>query len=147
MAVCLYPSHLISVATHCLECVHVTVHIFMSTLLLILAQAPMDSYIEGWVHLCATVFVSHPPWLCSHTLFRMCTCITLWIYVHLTVHVWSPPPMHSLMETYGTPVWQCVCIPVILFGCPQVSHFCSHTLFRMCACNSTYIYVHLTPCI
>ena len=89
MAVCLYPRYLISVPTPCLECVHVTVHIFMSTLLPILAQPPMDSYIEGWVPLCFTVCVSQSPCLWSDTLFRMCTCISTCNYVHLTDQVWS----------------------------------------------------------
>ena len=89
MAVCLYPSHPISVATHCLECVHASGHIFMSTLLLMLAQPPMDSYIEGWVPLCFTVCVSLSPCLWSDTLFRMCTCISTCNYVHLTDQVWS----------------------------------------------------------
>ena len=120
MAVCLYPSHLISVATHCLECAHASGHIFMSTLLLMLAKPPMDSDMESWVHLCATVFVSHSPWLCSHTLFRMCTCISRWIYVHLTVHTCSIP-VYSLMET----------------GCPCMS---------VCLCPSHLISVP-TPCL
>ena len=41
-----------------LECVHASVHICMSTLLFMLAQPPMDSYMERWVPLCVTVFVS-----------------------------------------------------------------------------------------
>ena len=60
MGACLCPSHLISDPTPCLECVHASVHKFMSTLLLILAQPPMDSYIEGWVPLCFTVCVCVP---------------------------------------------------------------------------------------
>ena len=99
MAVCLYPRYLISVPTPCLECVHVTVHIFMSTLLPILAQPPMDSYIEGWVP-CVSLCVcpSHPA--CGLTPCLEC--------VHASVHVimctWltrsGPDPMHNLMETW-----------------------------------------------
>ena len=51
-------SHIISVPTHCLEYVHASVHIFMATSLLMLAHPPMDSYMESWVPLCVTVFVS-----------------------------------------------------------------------------------------
>ena len=61
MAVCLYPSHLISVPMPCLVCVHASGHIFMSTLLFMLAQPPMGSYMESWVHLCVTVFVCQSP--------------------------------------------------------------------------------------
>ena len=89
MAVCLCPSHLISVATPCLECVHASVHEFMSTLHPMSGPPPMDSYMESWVNLCVTSCVSYSPWLWSHTLFRMCTCISTWIYVHLAAYVWS----------------------------------------------------------
>ena len=77
MAVCLCPSHLISVATPCLECVHASVHEFMSTLHPMSGPPPMDSYMESWVPLCVTLSVSQSPYICgSYTLFRMCTCIS-----------------------------------------------------------------------
>ena len=91
MAVCLCPSHLISVATPCLECVHASVHEFMSTLHPMSGPPPMDSYMESWVPLCVTACVSQSPYFCSYTLFRMCTCISTWIYVHLAAYVWSTP--------------------------------------------------------
>ena len=47
MAVCLCPSHLISVATPYLECVHASVHEFISTLLSMSGPPPMDSYMES----------------------------------------------------------------------------------------------------
>ena len=139
--------------------------------------------------MCYCVCVSHSPSLCSHTLFRMCTCISTWIYipqlpmhgptlgivswklgcpyfslcgcvcpshptcgptpflecVHASVdefmYIWLPmsdaSPMHSLMETW-VPLYGSVFVS-------QVSHFCSHTLFRMCTCISTCIYIHFTP--
>ena len=128
MALCLCPSHLISVDTPCLECVHASVHESMSTLHPSSGPPPMDSYMgklgapvcqcmcvpvtlflflhlilngymhqymnlfpagclclvhplcivwwEIWVPLCVTLSMSHSPWLWSHTLFRMCTCIS-----------------------------------------------------------------------
>ena len=91
MTVCLCPWYLISVATPCLECVHASVHEFMSTLHSMSGPTPVDSYMEIWVPLCVTACVSHSPWLWSPTLFRMCTCISTWIYVHLTPHVSSDP--------------------------------------------------------
>ena len=54
MAVCSCLSHLISVATPCLECVHASVHEFMSTWLLMFGLPHMDSYMESWVPLCVT---------------------------------------------------------------------------------------------
>ena len=132
MAVCLYPRYLISVATPCLECVHASAHVFMSTLLPILAQPPMYSYMESWLPLC--VCPSHPA--CVLTPCLEC--------VHASVHefmsTWllssGPSPMHTLMSSW-----------VPLYGSVFVSqshHFWSHTLFRMCTCISTWIYVHLT---
>ena len=59
MAVCLIPSHLFSVATPCLECVHASVHEFMSTLHPMSGPPHMDSYMESWVPLCVTLSVSH----------------------------------------------------------------------------------------
>ena len=91
MAVCLCPSHLISVATPCLECVHASVHEFMSTLHPMSGPPPIDSYMKSSVPLCVTACVSHSPWLWYHTLFRMCTCISTWIYVDLAAYVWSTP--------------------------------------------------------
>ena len=44
-----------------LECVHASVHIFMSTWLPISPQTPMHSYMETWVPLCGSVFVSQSP--------------------------------------------------------------------------------------
>ena len=125
---CLCPSHLISVAT--------PVHEFMSTLHPMSGPPPMDSYMESWVPLCVTACVSQSPYFCCYTLFRMCTCISTWIYVHLAAYVWSTP-MHSLMETW-VPLYGSVFVS-------QSSHFCCHTLFRMCTCISTWIYVYLTP--
>ena len=91
MAVCLCPSHLISGPKPCLECVHASVHKFMSTWLLMSGPPPMHSLMETWVPLYGSVFVSQSSHFCCHTLFRMCTCISTWIYVYLTPHVWSTP--------------------------------------------------------
>ena len=122
MAVCLYPRYLISVPTPCLECVHASVHVFMSTLLPILAQPPMYSYMESWLPLC--VCTSHPA--CGLTPCLEC--------VHASVHefmsTWLPmsgaSPMHRIMET-------CVllCVTVCVFQSPCLW---SHTLCRMCTC-------------
>ena len=34
--------------------------------------------------------------------------------------------MHSLMETWDAPVWQCVCVPVISFLLPTPCLECVH---------------------
>ena len=64
MAQCMFPSHLISVPIPCLECVHTSVHVFMSTQLPMLAQPPIHCYMETWISLCDSVCVcvcpSHP---------------------------------------------------------------------------------------
>ena len=68
--------------------------------------------------------------LCSHTLFRTCTCISTWIYVHLTVHVCSLPL--CLVS------WKLGCPCLSLCLCSSNPAFWSHTLFRMCTCISTW---------
>ena len=120
--------HLISALTPCLECVHASVDEFMSIWLPMFGPAPMHSLMETWVPLFVTVHVSQSPYLWSPTFFRMCTCISTGIYVHLTAIIWSST-MHTLMSSW-----------VPLYGSVFVSqshHFWSHTLFRMCTCNST----------
>ena len=91
MALCLCPSYLISVPTPCLECVHASVHVLMSTWVPNSAPSPLHSYMETWVPVCDTVCMFQSVHLWSHTLFRMCTCISTCVYVHLTPHVsWTP---------------------------------------------------------
>ena len=85
------PSHLIFVPAPCLECVHASVNEFMSTWLLMSGPPPMHSLMETWVPLYESVFVSQSPCFCSYTLFRLCTYISTWIYVHLAAYVWSTP--------------------------------------------------------
>ena len=119
MAVCLCPSHLISVATPCLECVHASVHEFMSTLQPTSGPPPMDGYMESWVPLCVTACVSQSPYFCSYTLFRMCTCISTWIYVYVTPHVWSTP-YGNLHGKLGAPVYHFFYVPFILVVVPHL---------------------------
>ena len=133
---CECPSHPASGPTPCLECVHASVHVFMSTCLPMSTPHPMNSLMETWVTLCDIVYLSQSLCFWSHTLDRMCTCnsnqfMSTWLSLS------APPPMHTLMETW-----------VPLYGSVFVSqspHFCSHTLFRMCTCISTCIYVHMSP--
>ena len=87
VAVCVCSSHPASGHTPCLECVHVSVCEFMHTWLPMFAPHPMHSLMESSVPMYCSVFVSQSPHFCSHTLFRMCTCISICIYVHLTPHV------------------------------------------------------------
>ena len=74
-----------------------------------LLPPPMLSFLETWLPLFVTVSVSHSPCLCSHTLFKMCTCIITWIYVHLTVCPCIPVclcPTHLICVP--TPCLECV---------------------------------------
>ena len=63
------PSHLIFVPTPCLECVHASVHEFMSTWLLMSGPPPMHSLMHTWVPLYGSVFVSQSSHFCCHTFF------------------------------------------------------------------------------
>ena len=99
MAVCLCPSHLISVATPCLECVHASVHEFMSSLHPMSGPPPMDSYMESWVPLCATLSMSHSP-VCGPIPCLDCSHASLHEFMSTWLLISGPPPMHSLMETW-----------------------------------------------
>ena len=128
------PSHLIFVATPCLECVHASVHEFMSTWHLMSGPPPMHSLMETWVPLYGSVFESQSSHFICLTLFRMCTCISTWIYVYLTPNVWSTP--YGWLHGSWVPLCVTACVS-------QSPYFCSCTLFRLCTCISTWIYVHL----
>ena len=137
MAVCLCPSHLISVATPCLECVHASVHEFMSTLHPMSGPPPMDSYMESWVPLCVTPYTPCLPPPISYMESWVPLLYVCLECVHASVHefmsTWllmsGPPPMHSLMETlYGSVFvsqsshfccsWLVVCVPFTLVVVP-----------------------------
>ena len=83
--------HLTSGLTPWLECLYVSVHVFTSTWLPMSPQTPMHSYMETWVPLWGTVFVSQSLHFCPPTLVRICTCISTCIHVHLTPHVCFTP--------------------------------------------------------
>ena len=87
VALCVCHNHPSSVDTPWLECVHASVHEFMSTWLSMSAPFPMHSLVERWVPMYCSLFVSQSPDFCFHTLFRMCTCTSTCIHVHLTPHV------------------------------------------------------------
>ena len=135
-AVCLCPSHLISVPIPCLGCVHASVHVCMSTWLPMLANHPMDSYMERWVPVCGTVCVCLSHTACGPIPWLKCVHGSVHVYRSTWLQKCAPPPMDSYIETW-----------VLLYGTVYVSqspHFCSNTLFRMCTCISMWIYVYLT---
>ena len=137
MAVCLCPSHLISVATHCLDCVHASGHEFMSTWLLMSGPPPKHSLMETWVPLYGSVFVSQSSHFCCHTLFRMCT--------YISTSNLCPPGCLYLVQPLCIVWWKpgCPCLAVCL--CP------SHLISVATPCLEcvhgiiTWIYAYLTP--
>ena len=144
IAVCLCPSHLISDPTPCLECVHASVHVIMCTWLPRSGPDPMHSLMETGCPLYGSVFVSQSPHFCSHTLFRMCTCISTWIYVHLTVLIWSSP-MHSLMANSWYPcIAVCLC-PSHLISVPTPCLECVHASVH--EFMSTWLPISAPPCM
>ena len=124
MAVCLCLSHLISVATPCLECVEALVHEFMSTLHPMSGSPPMDSYMESWVP-CVSLCLCpiHPG--CGPTPCLECVQASVHEFMSTWLLMCGPPPMHSLMETWAPLVWQCVCVPVISFLLPHLVRMCT----------------------
>ena len=108
MAVCLCPSHLISVATPCLECVQASVHEFMSTLHPMSGPPPMDSYMESWVP-CVSLCLCpiHPG--CGPTPCLECVQASVHEFMSTWLLMSGPPPMHSLMETWAPCMAVCLC--------------------------------------
>ena len=123
------PVTLFLLPTPCLECVHASVHEFMSTLHPMSGPPPMDSYMESWVPLCVTVCVSQSSYFCWSTPCLECVHASVHEFMSTWLLMSGPPPMHSLMETW-VPLYGSVFVS-------QSSHFCCHTLFRMCTCIST----------
>ena len=89
------PSHLIFVATPCLECVHASVHEFMSTWLLMSGPPPMHSLMETWVPL----YVSHAC-VCVPVI-SFCVATPCLECVHASVHEF----MSTLLLMSGHPLW------------------------------------------
>ena len=85
---------------------------------------------DGYLCVALCVFQSLSPWF--HILDRRCTCISTCTSVYLTPYVCFTLFAY-LRGKMGSSVWQIVCLPVICFW--------SHTLFKMCTCISTLIYV------
>ena len=136
VSLCLCPIHPGCGPTPCLECVHASVHEFMSTWLLMSGPPPMHSLMETLVPLYGSVFVSQSSHICCHTLFRMCTCIRTWYLCPPYSSCLAQPPMDSYMES-----WVHLCVTACL--CPSHPAFGADTLFRMCTSIRTWIYVHL----
>ena len=103
----------------CLECVCASVHEFMSTWLLMCGPPNLHSLMETWVPLYDSVFVSKSSHFCFHILFRMCTCISTWIYVYLTPHVCSTP-LWIVTWKVGCPVCHFVCVPFTMVVVPHL---------------------------
>ena len=119
-------------------CVNASVHVFMSTWLPMSAPLTMHSLMETWVPVCGIVCLSQSPYFWTHTLVRMCTCISICIYVHqfrsapLPVHSFAPPPLHSYIAG-------CSCMTV-LWLCP--SHLTSvPTPWLECVYASVYVFM------
>ena len=91
VAVWLCLNHPTSVHIPWLECLLVSVHVYMSTWLPVDAPPLLNSYIETRVYLCGTLCVLQSSHLWSHTLVRMCICISTYVYVHMTPNVSSNP--------------------------------------------------------
>ena len=90
-----------------------------------LAKPPMDSYMETWVPLCGTVCVSQSPYFWSHTLIKMCTCISTCIQVHLTPEVLHP--LCIVTQKHGCSCMALCMCPSHLISGPTPSLECVHS--------------------
>ena len=125
MPMFLCPSHLISIPTHCLECVQASEHVFMSTWIPMLAQPPMDSYMETWVTLCDSVCVcpSHPA--SGHTPWLECVHASVHEFMSTWLPMSTPSPMHSWMETW-MPLCGIMCLSQLPYFCSPTCLDCVH---------------------
>ena len=135
MSVCLCPSHLISVATPCLECVHAPVHAFMSTWLPMSAPPLCIVWRKPG---CPCMAVCLCP---SHLISGLMPCLEcLHALVHVFMSTWlaisGSTPVHTFIEP-----WVPLCATVCVSKSPCLW---SHNLFRVCTCISTCNYVYLT---
>ena len=80
-----HPSHPTSGPIPWLECLHVSVHVFMSTWLPMLVKPPKDNYMETWLpHVSLCVHPSHPA--CGSTPWLKCVHASL----HVLMSTWLP---------------------------------------------------------
>ena len=133
MSVCLCPSHLISVATPCLECVHASVHEFMSTLHPMSGPPPIDSHMEvGCPCLSPLCFP-------SHLIFVPAPCLEC---VHASVNEFMSTWLLMSGPTSLSIVWWkpgCPCMAVCL--CP------SHLIFVPTPCLDMYKHQYMNLCL
>ena len=98
--------------------VHLTVHVYSFPLCLV-------SWKLGCPYLSLCLCPIHPA--CVPTiLFRMCTCISTCIYVHLTAHDYGPA-LCIVWWKFGCPYLSlCMCVPVTLLVVPLPCLECVH---------------------
>ena len=92
IAMCLCPSHLISVPTPCLECVHASLIVIMCTWLPRSGPDSMHSLMETWMPLYGSVFVSQSPHLFPHLVSN--------VYMHQYLNL-CPPDCPHLVQPYA----------------------------------------------
>ena len=115
---CVCPSHPASGPIPWLKCVHALIHVFMSTQLPMLAQPPIDSYVETWVLMCVIVCISVTLILVPH--------LGKNVYMHQYMYLCHliPPvcftPLAYLHGNVGSSVWHCVCVQVTLLMSPHL---------------------------
>ena len=73
-----------------LECIHASVHVFMSIWLLSITSNPMHCYMEIWVPLCCTACVcpSHPA--CGTTPWLKPVHVLVPVYMSTWINMWLP---------------------------------------------------------
>ena len=118
MAVCLCPSHLISLPTPCLKCVHASVHEFMSIWLLLSGPPCMHSLMETWVP-CVAVCLCHSHVISVPTPCLECVCVSVHIFMSTLLPILAQPPMDIYMESL-VPLFVTFCVPVTLLVIPHL---------------------------
>ena len=121
-----------------LECVHVSVNVFMSTWLPMSASHHYHTYMQTWVLLGCTVCVLQSSHFCPHTLVQMCKCISTCICIHLT-----PCLLYPYVYLHGN-MGSTVCVRFShSTAVPALWLECVHALVHVFM--STWLHVCSTP--
>ena len=139
VAVCLCPINLISVPPTCMECVHASVYVFMSTWVLNSAPSSMHSDMETWMSLCGIVYVAVIPHLFPDLGQNM--------YMHQYMY-FSLPDSPCLLHSISILIWKDGFFCVALCACS--SHSTSgpttwlqvymHQYMNLCPLYSSFVF-------
>ena len=106
------PIHLISVPSFCMECVPISVHVFMPTWVLNSAPSPMHSDMETWMLLCGI--------MCFAVIPLLFPDLGQNVYMHQYIY-YSVPDLPCLLHSISIIIWKDGFFCVALCACSSHS--------------------------